>query len=145
MTEGPLLLDTHVWIWFAEGLAAELSPACVRAVEAARHRREAFVSAVSVREVTLLVAFKRLRLAIPAAEWVHRALAPLGLVPLPLGVEAALQSAELPGRFHRDPADQMLAAQAMVHGLTLVTRDRAILDYGRGGYLKVLSAGSGPP
>ncbi len=145
MAERGLLLDTHVWIWFAEGLATELSPGCVRAVEAAGDRREAFVSAVSVREVALLVALKRLRLAAPVAEWARRALAPLGLAPLPLGMEAAARSADLPGQFHRDPADQMLVAQAMVHRLTLVTRDRAILDYGRGGYLEVLSAGSGRP
>jgi PIN domain nuclease of toxin-antitoxin system len=145
VAERALLLDTHVWIWFADGHEGELSPACVRAVEAARDRREAFVSTVSVRELALLVAHNRLRLAATVAEWVRRALAPLGFTPLPLGVEAALQSAELPGRFHRDPADQMLVAQAIAHGLTLVTRDRAILDYGRGGYLDVLSAGQGRP
>ena len=137
----PLLLDTHVWVWFVAGAAHELSPSCVRAVEAARERRAAFVSTVSVREVALLVAHRRLALTLPAEEWVRRALGPAGLAPLPLDVAAAVRSADLPGSFHRDPADQMLVAQALVHGLVLVTRDRAILEWA-GGRLPTLDAGA---
>jgi len=138
--ERPLLLDTHVWVWFAAGAADEISPSCVRAVEEARERRAAFVSAVSVREVALLVAHRRLALTLPVDEWVRRALGPIGLAPLQLDVTAAVRSADLPGGFHRDPADRMLVAQALVHGLTLVTRDRAILEWAREGRLATLDA-----
>lgn len=140
--DGPLLLDTHVWVWYAAGRADELSPACVRAIEGARERRAAFVSTVSVREVALLVTHGRLALTLPAEDWARRALEPIGLVPLPLDVAAAARSANLPGRVHRDPADQLLVAQAIVHGLTLVTRDRKILAYARSGHLRTLDAGA---
>jgi PIN domain nuclease of toxin-antitoxin system len=33
------------------------------------------------------------------------------------------------GEFHRDPADQIIAATARFHGCPLVTSDRKILDY----------------
>ena len=140
MPERPLLLDTHVWVWYAAGADKELPAECVRAIESARSRRLAFVSAVSVREVALLAARKRLDLTLPAGEWARRALGPLGLRPLALDVAAAARSADLPGGFHREPADQMLVAQAMVHGMTLVTRDRAILEWARHGWLEVLEA-----
>jgi PIN domain nuclease of toxin-antitoxin system len=39
---------------------------------------------------------------------------------------------ELPHR-HRDPFDRMLIAQARAERLTLLTRDRAIIDYGADG------------
>ena len=37
--------------------------------------------------------------------------------------------AELPG-VHWDPFDRMLVAQAVVEGMTIVTRDRRIAEYG---------------
>jgi len=138
MPEPSLLLDTHVWVWYAAGSDLELSRGCIRAIEEARARRAAFVSAVSVREVALLVAHRRLALTLPAEEWTRRALGPLGLVPLPLDITEAARSADLPGKFHRDPADQMLVAQARVHGLTLVTRDREILAWARGGWVETM-------
>jgi PIN domain nuclease of toxin-antitoxin system len=140
MPEPSLLLDSHVWVWYAAGCDLELSRTCVRAIEEARARRAAFVSAVSVREVALLAAHRRLSLTLPAEEWTRRALGPLGLVPLPLDITEAARSADLPGTFHRDPADRMLVAQARVHGLTLVTRDRAILDWARGGWIRTMDA-----
>ena len=36
--------------------------------------------------------------------------------------------AVLPDDFHRDPADRLIVATAQVHGATLLTRDRRIVD-----------------
>jgi len=36
---------------------------------------------------------------------------------------------ELPGDFHRDPADRMLVAAAMAHDLLFLTADDRILSY----------------
>jgi PIN domain nuclease of toxin-antitoxin system len=41
---------------------------------------------------------------------------------------------------HGDPADRFLLATARVHNLTFLTKDRALLDYGREGYVRVVSA-----
>jgi PIN domain nuclease of toxin-antitoxin system len=48
----------------------------------------------------------------------------LGLTP-----EIALESTRLPGSFHRDPADQIIAATARTYDCALVTSDNKILDY----------------
>jgi len=138
--ERALLLDTHVWIWFVEGAADELSPACVREIEYARLGAGVRVSAISVREASYAAANGRLKLARPFATWMTAALEPLRLMPLSLDTASAMLSCSLPGILHRDPGDQMIIASAMVHGLTLVTRDRRILDHARAGHLHVMDA-----
>ncbi len=50
-----------------------------------------------------------------------------------------MESSFLPGSLHPDPADRIIAATAREFDLTVVTRDRALLDYGREGYLSVLA------
>jgi PIN domain nuclease of toxin-antitoxin system len=52
--------------------------------------------------------------------------------------EVLMASSFLPGRFHRDPADRIIAATAREFGFTVMTRDKALLDYGREGHLSVL-------
>ena len=41
----------------------------------------------------------------------------------------AIGSTQLPGRFHRDPADRMIVALARRHGVPLVTSGQKIIDY----------------
>jgi PIN domain nuclease of toxin-antitoxin system len=48
---------------------------------------------------------------------------------VPLSPSIAVESWELPGTFHADPADRIIVATARVTGATLLTRDRRILDY----------------
>ncbi len=44
----------------------------------------------------------------------------------------------LPGEFHNDPVDRIIVATARALALTVVTRDKAILDYARQGYVLAL-------
>ena len=46
-----LLLDTHVWLWYAEGVADRLRPASVRKLEEARRGDGLLVLAISVWEI----------------------------------------------------------------------------------------------
>ena len=39
------------------------------------------------------------------------------------------ESPQLPGTFHRDPADQIIVATARVHDLPVLTMDRLRLNY----------------
>ncbi len=48
---------------------------------------------------------------------------------LPVTVDHTHAIAGLPA-IHRDPFDRMLVAQAVVEGMTIVTRDRNIAEYG---------------
>jgi PIN domain nuclease of toxin-antitoxin system len=136
-TEAPaLLLDTHAWIWLNEGLP-ELSLEHRRAVDAAARRGQAWVSIISVWEVSLLYSKQRLQLRTGCLDWARQALAP----PLALAAltpEIAVESNGLPGRFHADPVDRIITATARIEGLTVVTRDRQILAYAAQGYVSAL-------
>ncbi|MGH6904526.1 MAG: type II toxin-antitoxin system VapC family toxin [Geminicoccaceae bacterium] len=132
-----LLLDTHVWIWFNDGLP-ELSEQLRQLVDDAARRGEVWVSIISVWEVSLLYSKQRLRLQGSCLDWVQRALAPpLALAALTPGI--AVDCNTLPGGFHSDPADRIITATARVEGMTVVTRDRQILDYAAQGYVSALA------
>ncbi|MDO8745509.1 MAG: PIN domain-containing protein [Candidatus Brocadiaceae bacterium] len=52
-----------------------------------------------------------------------------GILLLELTPEIAIKSTRLPGKFHRDPADQIIIATAMVSDCPLVTSDDKVLKY----------------
>lgn len=128
----PLLLDTHVWLWYLEGAERELSPAGIELLRVANRARQLLVSDVSVWEVGTKVAKGRLRLALDVSMWVARAERAPGMTFLPLDRPTLLLSTSLPGEPHGDPADRMLIATALLQQCALVTVDRAIMTYARG-------------
>jgi PIN domain nuclease of toxin-antitoxin system len=133
-----LLLDTHIWLWYAEGDAERLPPASVKKLEAARDEEGLLVSAISVWELGIHVAKGRIQLPVPLRDWVDQAFAPPGLRLLPLDAAAAVESTLLPGELHGDPADRFLIACARTEGAVLATRDHHILQYGKAGFVRVL-------
>jgi PIN domain nuclease of toxin-antitoxin system len=133
-----LLLDTHIWLWFAEGNAARLPPASVRKLDDARKEDGLLVSAISVWEIGVLQAKGRIHLSAPLRDWVNNALAPAGISLLPLDAQVASESTLLPGDPHGDPADRFLIAAARTKGVILATRDEDIIEYGKTGYVRVL-------
>lgn len=135
-----LLLDTHIWIWYAEGIPGTLSPTIQRQIDQARKQRHLYVSVVSAWEIGLLLTKRRVVLSAPLQEWVKAGAALRGLRVRALTTEVAVESTVLPGEPHADPADRFLIAEARVSGLTLVTADQKIIDYGGLGHVKVLAA-----
>lgn len=133
-----LLLDTHIWLWYAEGNADRLPPSSVKKLEQARQESGLRVSSISVWEVGVLHAKERIQLSTPLRDWIRRALAPTGITLLPLDADTAVESTLLPGEPHGDPADRFLIATARTKGLVLATRDEAILEYGEAGHVRVL-------
>lgn len=133
-----LLLDTHIWLWYAEGNADRLPPSSVKKLEQARQESGLRVSSISVWEVGILHAKERIQLSTPLRDWVRRALAPAGITLLPLDADTAVESTVLPGEPHGDPADRFLIATARTKGLVLATRDETILGYGNAGHVRVL-------
>lgn len=121
-----ILLDTHAWIWSQESPEL-LGPATRSAV--ADEDNALFVSPVSSLEIARLIWGERLTLAGRLQTWVSEALDALLADTVPLTHEIAIATYDLPGEFHRDPADRMLVATARVHDLTLVTADERILAY----------------
>ena len=133
---GPLVLDTHVWIWALEGATAELSSATVRLIEAAAANSALAVSAISVWEVAMLEKRGRITLSRAIDEWIRAALTAPGLRLVDLSPEIALDSARLPGEPHGDPADRIIVATTRVLGATLITRDKQILRYAAAGHVR---------
>lgn len=133
-----LLLDTHIWLWYAEGNAAQLTAAGVKKLDQARQAAGLRISPISVWEIGVQHAKGRIQLSAPLRDWVRDALTPAGIAILPLDAESAAESTLLPGQPHGDPADRFLIATARTSGLILATRDKAIIDYGNAGHVRVL-------
>ena len=120
-----VLLDTHVWVWWL----TPGSPLLRReraALDSLAERRSVFLSAISLWEVQVLHAKRRLELPIAFADWLTQAADErmLSVVPLDLNVVLALEA--LPKSFHGDPADRLIVATARALGLALATHDAAI-------------------
>jgi PIN domain nuclease of toxin-antitoxin system len=71
----------------------------------------------------------RIKLTISPDEWLDYAINKTGLTVLYLNSKVALESCNLPGKFHKDPADRIIVATARVSRSQLITKDKKIIDY----------------
>lgn len=122
-----ILLDTHVWVWWVDR-HPRLSEAD-RVYLDAKIPQGLGVSIISCWEVCKLVEYQRLTLACPVEEWLDGALQYPGVRLLDLTTRIVVESTQLPGTFHRDPADQLIVATARVLECPLVTFDSRIRAY----------------
>lgn len=126
-----LLLDTHAFIWWLERsprLSAEAHDAIASALR--EGPQQTLVSAASMWEAATLLRRGRLP-GWPAAGQVnlpHLCL-DAGFGALPITLTHAALAGGMDGS-HPDPFDRMLAAQALTEGLTLVSRDAAMDQFG---------------
>ncbi|RMF36146.1 MAG: type II toxin-antitoxin system VapC family toxin [Alphaproteobacteria bacterium] len=132
-----LLLDTCAVVWAGNG--DRLADAAIAAINDDHARGEALqVSPITAWELGMLVARGRLRLARGVTSWfatfLDRSTARLaGLTPATL-----IASSFLPETPPRDPADRIIIATAREEGMTILTRDRRILDYAAEGHVQAL-------
>jgi len=133
----PILLDTCAAIWVAEDEALA-QPAIDLLVAASEAEVPTYVSPISAWEIGLLVARERLKLLITPQRWFARLLETPGVRLSDVTPDLLLASSFLPGKPPRDPADRIIAATARDYGATLITRDRALIDYGEQGHVSVV-------
>ena len=120
-----LLLDTHVFLWYIS--ADSQLPVVFR--DAIRDpANEVYLSAASVWEAVIKYALGKLSLPEPPAEYLPRQRAAHRIATLAVEEAARAHLAGLPP-LHRDPCDRILIAQALQHGLQLVTVDDAVRAY----------------
>ncbi|HYU31411.1 MAG TPA: type II toxin-antitoxin system VapC family toxin [Thermoanaerobaculia bacterium] len=101
-----ILLDTHIWVWWVHGDRRLSSSAMSRLKQ---HEEGGLgVSIISCWEVAKLVEYRRLDLPGPIEEWLEQALQYPGIRLLHLTPRIVVESTQLPGNFHRDPADQLI-------------------------------------
>ncbi len=118
-----LLVDAHALIWAVDD-PAKLSSRAAKALEDPTN--ELLVSAGTIWEIAIKVGLSKLSLSMPYRQWMRKVILDLELTLLPVTVEYADVQAALP-RHHGDPFDRLLAAQAKVEYVSLVSAD-AIFD-----------------
>lgn len=123
-----ILLDTGAWLAWTSA-PTRLSPKALKLVAEAEKQRAILVSAISVWEVSTLVAEGRLVLDRDVRGWLSYAASYPGLRVMPLDPIDALESTLLPGDPPDDPADRMLLAMARRLECPLVTTDRTLRAY----------------
>lgn len=120
-----LLLDTHVFLWFASR-PNDLAKEAFQAIEDPVN--DVFVSAIVAWEIVLKYAKGKLTLPLAPALYMPARLKEFGFHRLPMTQDHALATASLPD-IHADPFDRMMIAQAQIEGMTFVTRDAHALAY----------------
>lgn len=134
-----ILLDTHVLIWALDD-DARLGGQARAAIDEAGEAGGVFISAITPWEIAMLVQKGRLALTDDVGTWLAGVLALPALRLAPLEPAIAVDSVRLPGTLHADPADRLIIATARHLGFPLLTADRAILDYGNDGHVRVIDA-----
>lgn len=121
-----LLLDTHAAIWWWLD-SVRLGGAARRAI--IDDNLPVVVSVVSAIEIAIKYRIGKLpEFGDPQARYATL-MANDRFAPLAVTQEHAIHAGLLPGD-HRDPFDRLIAAQALIEGLTVVTRDPAFAAFG---------------
>lgn len=119
------LLDTCALVWLGMG-GGELSAEARRRVSVAARL---CYSPVSIWEITRLQ--KEGKVVIPSApeQFVADLVEAYGLSSIPPTDDVMMRAAQLPDH-HRDPADRMIIATALINDLIVVTGDGKFAQYG---------------
>lgn len=121
-----LLIDTHVLIWWWDPNPA-MGDAARVALEAGEE--DVFVSAATGVELGIKVRLGKLPRMAPYLPTFGTAIEAEGFQHLDIRHGHAVRAGLMPGD-HRDPFDRLIAAQALIEDLTVVTRDPAFATFG---------------
>jgi len=121
-----LLLDTHTFLWFIAG-DSTLSKPARSAIE--DENNNLYMSVASLWEIAIKVSIDKLTLNEPFESLIPEQLAENGIELLDISVEHTALIASMPFH-HRDPFDRLIAAQAKVEQMTLVSMDEVFDAYG---------------
>jgi len=121
-----LLLDTHAFLWWVRD-DPKMSTAARKAIQ--DPQAECLVSLASCWEMAIKQSLGKLKLEAPLEQFVPTHMATNGFLQMDIEFRHVARVADLP-LYHRDPFDRLLAAQAMVEDMPLVSSDPAFDDYG---------------
>ena len=120
-----ILLDTHIVLWLAFD-ATRLSKKAKTTVDAERQSGEGVaISDITLLELAMLARKKRILLDLGLGSFLSEV--ERRFVVLPMNGPICVRAFALPSTYPKDPADRVIAATALVQGLSLVTADREIL------------------
>ncbi|RPF23061.1 type II toxin-antitoxin system VapC family toxin [Myceligenerans xiligouense] len=115
------LLDTHAFVWLLSAPEKLDSELCTKLRST---QNQLLVSAVSAMEIATKVRLGKFDDAGPLVDTWDRRVEDIDATPLDLTTAHALHAGSMPWQ-HRDPFDRLLAAQAIVENVVLVTADAA--------------------
>lgn len=119
-----VLLDTHAAIWFLEG-DDRLNKAARITIESPENQR--FLSIASYWEIAIKSSIGKLKIAKPLHE-IYQAVTDNDIMILPIVPEHTLAVSNLPFH-HKDPFDRMIIAQALVEGMSVISKDQQFAQY----------------
>jgi PIN domain nuclease of toxin-antitoxin system len=132
------LLDSCAVVWIAEN--ERIAAPAVEALESAHAAGvPTYISPITAWEIGMLVSRDRLKLLITPQRWFARLFEIPNVRLADMSPDTLIAASFLPGKPPRDPADRIIAATARDYGATVITRDRALLDYGEQGHMRVLA------
>jgi PIN domain nuclease of toxin-antitoxin system len=123
-----IVLDTHALVWWVSG-DATLSRKARKTIEKEMGDGEILISAISAWEIAMLVEREKLVLSMEVERWMNTVSEIDAVRIVPMDVEILVKSVNLPGEFHKDPADRMIVATARKFSVPLVTKDDKIRAY----------------
>jgi len=120
------LLDTHaaIWWWTANSRLGSKAASLIASRDA-----DIFFSAASVWEIAIKNNAGKLPEIVDFANQYKPLMQANGFRALAVTDDHALRGGFLPG-VHRDPFDRLIAAQALMEKMTVITRDPAIASFG---------------
>ena len=121
-----LLLDTHTFVWWLTK-NPQLSTRALAAIQ--DEAGDCFISAATVYELTYKVGLGKFDAAREIADRVYEVMQANAFSPLPISLQHASVAAKLEATY-RDPFDRILAAQAIVEKVMIVTADEAFAGLG---------------
>ena len=116
-----IVLDTHALIYDAL-TPARLSARARKAIALAFTERDIACSDISLWEIAMLIAHRRLDPVMDARQFLHDMIAARHVRVLPITAEIAVLS-QSDMFSHGDPADRLIAATARLHRAPLITSD----------------------
>lgn len=119
-----ILVDTHVVAWLAFE-QDRISRKARSAIDEARKNADGLaISDITLLELATLATKGRIHLDISLESFLQEVES--RFVVLPISGRACARAMGLPATYPKDPADRVIAATALVEGLSLLTADRAI-------------------
>ena len=133
----PFLLDTCAALWL---VANEIPQTAIEALSESRTLgMPTYVSPVTAWEVGLLARKGRFKSHYAPDRWFEKLMSAPDTVLADMPPKVLIEASFLPGDLHDDPMDRIIVATAREYGFTVMTRDRALLDYAEVGHLSAFA------
>ena len=124
------VLDTHILVFWRSD-PSRLTPAQRKHLEAIESSSGQFsISAITLWELAKLAQHEKISITRPLDLFLAEIEDHPRIEIIPLTGRILAESVNLGGNFHKDPADQMIAATARCLGHPLITQDQRIRDWG---------------